>query len=91
MSVLRMRPSTMPILQSGILIPLMESEGCSIIDHDGNILNKLEFGKKSSLPAQVKQLKLSLHVEKGAFLCFLWILRTKADGGSEQSVEEKEV
>lgn len=75
----------------------MESDGCSILDDNGNTLSKLEFGKKLYLPVQVgpSKLKLKLHVEKGAFLCFLWIFRTPADRGhQQQSVEatsEKEV
>lgn len=85
----------MPILQSGILVPLMESDGCSVVDNNGNTLNNLKFGKKLCLPVQVRPHKLKLHVEKGALLCFLWIFRTPADRGrQQQSVEdtaEKEV
>ncbi|PTB43834.1 hypothetical protein M441DRAFT_336478 [Trichoderma asperellum CBS 433.97] len=91
--VLRMRPSTMPIFQSGILMPLLESDGCSVIDDNGKTLSKLEFGKKLCLPVQVDPHKLNLHVEKGAFLCFLWIHRTPADL-QQRSIEgtaEKEV
>lgn len=90
-----MRPSTVPISQSGILIPLMESDGCSVIDDNGNTISQLEFGKRLCLPVQDRLHKLQLHVEKGAFLCFLWMFRTPADKGrQQQSIEdpaEKEV
>lgn len=74
-------------------MPLMESDGCSVVDDDGNTLSKLEFGKKLCLPVQVDPHKLKLHVEEGAFLCFLWIFRTPADRQQQgiEGTDEKEV
>ncbi|KAL7917036.1 hypothetical protein ACQKWADRAFT_307775 [Trichoderma austrokoningii] len=88
-SVLRMRSSIRPILQSGILIPLMESDGCSIVDGDEKTLSELEFGKKICLPAQVDLHKLNLKVEQGAVLCFLWVIRTEADRSIEGAAKKE--
>ncbi|KAL7936934.1 hypothetical protein V8C35DRAFT_294236 [Trichoderma chlorosporum] len=73
--ILRISPSIITLYQSGDLIPLRPSVGCSI--HNGEVSYQLNLGKKLHIPTKSKQLKL--YVEQNSPLYLLWLFKTERD------------
>ncbi|KAL6788912.1 hypothetical protein GGI42DRAFT_337853 [Trichoderma sp. SZMC 28013] len=67
------------LFQTGDLVPLSSSAGCSISDGERSF--SLEFGKKVHL----SQSQLSLQIQSNCPLYLLWLFRTKEDFIGKQS------